>query len=155
VDELGDLATDPDAVRLAAWYHDAVYEGRSDDEERSACMAEVDLSALGVADGVVVEVARLIRMTVEHNPAPDDRNGAVLSDADLSSLAVSAEEYRRNSAAIRAEYAHVVDTDFGAVRARIIRSQLSSPALYRTPVARERWERAARVNLAAELESLT
>ncbi|HSA40866.1 MAG TPA: HD domain-containing protein, partial [Mycobacterium sp.] len=77
VEELADDATDPDAVRLAAWYHDAVYEGFPDDEERSAVKAETELSALDLPAALVAEVARLIRLTVRHDPAPDDRNGAV------------------------------------------------------------------------------
>lgn len=84
VEQLADHADDPDAVRLAAWYHDCVYEGLPDDEERSARRAEEDLSRLGVAPAMVDEVARLVRMTVTHDPAPGDHNGEVLSDADLA-----------------------------------------------------------------------
>ncbi len=155
IDDLEHLAEDPDAVRLAAWYHDAVFAGRSDDEELSAVMAERSLSALGLPAEFVAEVGRLIRMTVEHNPAADDSNGAVLSDADLAVLALPRADYQRNSVAVRAEYAHVPEADFRAARARIIRSLLAEPHLYRTVTARERWEQAARENLAAELESLS
>ena len=92
-------------MRLAAWYHDAVFEGRPDDEELSARMAEAELAALGAAAEFVAEVARLIRMTAAHNPAAGDRDGEVLSDADLASLAVPREQYRRNSADIRSSTA--------------------------------------------------
>ena len=48
VDELAAEATDPDLVRLAAWYHDAVYDTSAgppagvdlSNEERSARLAE-------------------------------------------------------------------------------------------------------------------
>jgi predicted metal-dependent HD superfamily phosphohydrolase len=155
VDELAPYAADADAVRLAAWYHDAVYDCRSDDEEQSARLAEADLLALGLPAALVAEVARLVRMTVEHDPAPDDTNGAVLSDADLATLAVPTADYLDNGAAIRAEYAHVPDGDFRAGRAPIIEALLAAPALYRTPVGRQRWEAAARANLTAELASLS
>jgi predicted metal-dependent HD superfamily phosphohydrolase len=154
LDDLDDLASDPDAVRLAAWYHDAVYAGRSDDEERSALMAEAALTALGLSPDFVAEVGRLIRMTVHHNPDPDDANGAVLSDADLAVLALPRAAYQRNSAAVRAEYPHVADADFRAGRARVIRQLLAAPHLFRTVTARARWEQAARENLAAELQTL-
>jgi predicted metal-dependent HD superfamily phosphohydrolase len=155
VDELASYATDTDAVRLAAWYHDAVYAGRSDDEERSARLAEADLAALGLSPELVAEVARLVRMTVTHDPAPDDRNGAVLSDADLATLASPRMEYMTNGDAVRAEYTRVSDREFAAGRAPMIEALLAAPALYRTPLARERWEQAARENLAAELAMLT
>jgi predicted metal-dependent HD superfamily phosphohydrolase len=155
VDELASYATDTDAVRLAAWYHDVVYEGRSDDEEQSARLAETDLTALGLSPGLVAEVARLVRMTVTHDPTPDDRNGATLSDADLVTLALPRTEYMANGEKIRVEFAHVPEDEFRAGRARIVEALLASPALYRTPLARERWEQAARSNLAAELATLT
>ncbi|MGW0162794.1 HD domain-containing protein [Mycobacterium sp. NPDC003323] len=153
-DELAGYAEDPDAVRLAAWYHDAVYAGAADDEENSALLAESELAALGVDAGLVGEVARLVRMTVEHDPAPDDRNGQVLSDADLAVLALAPDDYRSNTAKVRAEYGHVSEADFRAGRARIIAALLSAPSLYRTPDGRRLWEVAARRNLESELGTL-
>lgn len=101
VEGLAGRAEDADAVRLAAWYHDAVYQGRPDDEERSVLRAERGLAALGVAPELVDEVARLVRLTVHHDPAPGDRNGELLSDADLWTLALPPERYRRNTAGNR------------------------------------------------------
>jgi predicted metal-dependent HD superfamily phosphohydrolase len=155
VDELAAHATDPDAVRLAAWYHDAVYCGAPDDEERSARRAEAELTRLAVAPVLVAEVARLVRLTAAHDPSTGDRNGETLSDADLAILAAEPERYRRNTAAVRAEYAHVPDDVFRAGRARMISALLTAPALYRTPVGHRQWEQRARANLAAELRDLT
>jgi predicted metal-dependent HD superfamily phosphohydrolase len=155
VDQLADDADDVDAVRLAAWYHDAVYAGQPDDEENSARLAESDLTALGVAPAFVAEVARLVRLTVEHDPAAQDRNGQVLSDADLAVLGLPPQEYRDNTAKVRSEYGHVAEADFRAGRARVIRALLAGPSLYRTERGRRLWEDAARANLSAELRSLT
>lgn len=155
VEELADYAEDPDAVRLAAWYHDSVYNGLPDDEERSAQRAEQDLCRLGVAPGLLDEVARLVRMTVSHNPAPGDRNAEVLSDADLAALALPQEQYRHNTAAIRAEYAHVPDEVFRNGRTQVLVGLLEGPGVFRTPVGRQRWEEAAQRNLRAELVMLS
>jgi predicted metal-dependent HD superfamily phosphohydrolase len=154
VEEVADHAADPDAVRLAAWYHDSVYQGQPDDEERSAQRAEEDLAALGVAPSLVAEVARLVRLTTGHDPAGGDRNGEALCDADLAVLGTEPDRYRANTAAVRAEYAHVPDSDFHAGRARVVRELLAAPALFHTPLARSRWESRARANLADELRSL-
>lgn len=151
VEELAGDAEDPDAVRLAAWYHDAVYNGRPDDEELSAQLAEQDLSRLGVRPQLVDEVARLVRMTVTHDPAPGDRNGEVLSDADLAALAVPGETYRHNTAAIRAEYAHIPDEVFRKGRTQVLVRLLEGPGVFRTQAGRQRWEDAAQRNLRAEL----
>lgn len=154
IDELADDADDADVVRLAAWYHDAVYNGAPDDEELSARKAEAELAALGLPGQTVAEVARLIRMTVRHDPGPDDRNGAVLSDADLSALAVEPERYRANSAAIRQEYLHVPERVFQTARAAMIEVMLAARELFFTVTGRRRWEQSARDNLARELAGL-
>ncbi|WP_167096739.1 metal-dependent phosphohydrolase [Mycobacterium sp. DL592] len=155
VEELAALADDADAVRLAAWYHDSVYAGRPDDEELSARRAEGDLSGLGVEPQLVDEVARLIRMTVSHDPAPGDHNGEVLSDADLASLAVPRERYVANTAAIRAEYRHVSDEVFRKGRLQVLANLLGGPGVFRTEHARRHWEPLAQHNLRAELATLT
>lgn len=170
MDELAAHATEPDAVRLAAWYHDAVYTvsrqavsphaasaraGKPGNEESSALRAGAELAALGVPDHLVREVARLVRLTERHDPEPGDRNGEALSDADLAILGASPDIYTGVYApAIRAEYAHVPDDAFRAGRAPILRHLLSAPTLYRTPLGRRRWEAAARANLVAELRKL-
>src|SRR3954453_1292871 len=66
LDRLDELATngaefDPTPVMLAAWFHDAVYDGERDAEERSAAWAEHALATCAPAP-VVAEVARLVRL---------------------------------------------------------------------------------------------
>jgi predicted metal-dependent HD superfamily phosphohydrolase len=154
VDDLDGHAADPLACQLAAWYHDAVHEGLPDDEERSARQAERDLPGLGLAPARVAEVARLVRLTVDHDPAPDDRNGAVLCDADLAILAAAPDAYAAYTAAVRLEYQHVPDDAFRSGRATILQSLLDLPTLFRTPLGRTVWEAPARANLQAELREL-
>ena len=155
VEELSALAEDPDAVRLAAWYHDSVYAGLPDDEERSARRSEQELSGLGVAPALVDEVARLVRLTVNHDPAPGDCNGEVLSDADLSALAVSPEHYQSNSAAILEEYRHIPVDVLRKGRLQVLAALLGSPGVFRTEPGRRRWETAARDNMLAEMAQLS
>ncbi|MET0641598.1 MAG: metal-dependent phosphohydrolase, partial [Jiangellaceae bacterium] len=103
VDQLAGDAVDPDAVRLAAWFHDAVYTGRpdDDDERTSAALAASILPALGVEAGKVAEVVRLVELTATHEPVAADRNGAVLCDADLAVLGADPDAYATYAAAIR------------------------------------------------------
>ena len=151
VDELM-AADDParEAVLLAAWFHDAVYDGQGDAEERSARLAEESLGASPLA----LEVARLVRLTEQHRPADDDVAGQVLCDADLAILAAAPERYASYVAGVRAEYAHIPDADFEAGRASVLRDLLEKPTLFHTPAARDRWERAARANVRRELDEL-
>ncbi|MEU9002137.1 hypothetical protein [Streptomyces sp. NPDC048551] len=155
-DELAPHAADPSAVELAAWFHDAVYRpDRSENEERSAALAERALPELGIDPARTAEVARLVRLTVTHDPAPGDTNGEALCDADLAVLAGSPQRYAAYAAAVRAEYGFVPDEDFRAGRAAVLRQLLGLPRLFRTPYGGAHWEAPARRNLAAELDALT
>ncbi|MGD3109028.1 HD domain-containing protein [Streptomyces sp. YGL11-2] len=156
IDELADHAEDLPAVQLAAWFHDAVYRpDRSENEERSAALAERALPELGIDAPRTAEVARLVRLTVTHDPADGDRNGEVLCDADLAVLAGSPERYAAYAAAVRAEYAFVPDPAFRTGRAAVLRQLLALPRLFTTPHGRAHWEQPARHNLATELSLLT
>lgn len=156
VDTLQEYAADPDAVRLAAWFHDAVYlPDRSENEERSARLAERALPEAGVPDATAAEVARLVRLTVTHDPADDDRDGQVLCDADLAILASPPTAYAAYTAAVREEYHFVPNDAFRAGRADVLRQLLALPRLFRTPYGQEKWEATARYNLSAELEILS
>jgi predicted metal-dependent HD superfamily phosphohydrolase len=149
-------ATDPGAVRLAAWFHDAVYDPRRvDNEEASALLAELALPALTIAPDRVAEVARLVRLTASHDPAPGDRNGGLITDADLAVLAADPDAYWAYTRAIRREYGHVPEVAFTEGRAAVLRNLLELPVLFHTPALRHRWEDAARHNLTAELRTLT
>ncbi len=155
VDLLADVATDVNAVRLAAWFHDSVYDPHaSDNEERSAALAEHELAALRTPRQVVDEVARLVRLTAGHDPAAGDLNGAVLCDADLGVLGRSPEGYAAYAGAVRQEYAFVDDATFRSGRSVILRSLLDQPSIFRTTEATAWWEANARRNLTHELTTL-
>jgi predicted metal-dependent HD superfamily phosphohydrolase len=155
VDLLAAEADRPDAVRLAAWFHDAVYDPTAaDNEERSAQLAETSLTRLRLAPDLVAEVARLVRLTATHDVGPDDANGAVLCDADLAVLASDDLRYSSYVEGVRREYAHVDDAAFAVGRAQVLSTLLDRPALFRTSHGRSVWEKPARANVTAELGRL-
>lgn len=164
VDELAaadERPLDLDATRLAAFFHDAVYrtgapeqarpDAQPSNEEASARWAE---RALAHDPRLAARVAALVRATTTHEAAPGDAEADVLLDADLAILAAPPERYARYVAGVRAEYAWVPEPDFRAGRAQVLRDLASRERIFRTAYARARWEDAARVNLAAELDDL-
>ncbi len=155
VEDLAAEAADPTAVRLAAWFHDAVYEpARDDNEAASAELARVLLGGTGFAPGLVTEVGRLVLLTAGHRPEPGDRNGAVLCDADLAILGADPGDYDAYAREVRQEYAHVPAPAFAAGRAAVLRGLLEQRPLFRTTTGAARWESAARANLTRELTAL-
>lgn len=152
LDRLAEPGQPSRTVRLAAWFHDAVYHGiAGEDEEESARLAEERLGRAGLPDGEAEEVARLVRMTADHRPEPGDDAAALLSDADLSILGSGPREYARYLAAVRKDFAHIGDADFAAGRAAVVRQLLAQEPLFHTGRGRSLWEDAARRNLAGEL----
>ncbi|WP_329065145.1 HD domain-containing protein [Streptomyces sp. NBC_01429] len=156
VDTLAGYADAPDLVRLAAWFHDAVHRpDRSENEERSARLAERALTEAGLSEDRTAEVARLVRLTASHSTAPDDRDGAVLCDADLAILATGPAAYAAYAAAVRAEYGFLPDETFRAGRADVLERLLALPGLFRTQYGVREWEARARGNVTEELRTLT
>jgi predicted metal-dependent HD superfamily phosphohydrolase len=156
LDAIGRLAEsgiefDREALELAAWFQDAIYEiGRDDNEDRSAELARELLTSSSIRD----EVARLVLVTKTHKMANDDVNGAVLCDADLSVLGSDALRYRTYAAAVREEYTDVPDEVFKPARAQVLSSLLDGP-LFHTAAGRERGEQLARRNIEDEIGALT
>jgi Uncharacterized protein conserved in bacteria len=156
IDRLEPHAEDIEAVRLAAWFHDAIYDPtRADNEERSAALAQAELGAIGLPGPQLHEVVRLVRLTRDHDPSSGDRNGELLCDADLSIFGADPDRYAAYAAGVRAEYDHVDDVAFSAARAKVLETLLARPVLFRTAAARESWEETARHNLTQELSALT
>jgi len=144
------MAFDRTAVVLAAWFHDGVYDGERDAEERSAVWAEETLANV-LDPELVAEVARLVRLTETHQPADEDRNGGALCDADLAILAAGPERYAAYTSAVRREYADLSDDVFHRGRGQLLAGLAEMGHLFHTPYAREHWEEAARLNIAREL----
>lgn len=155
---IDELSPPPDslvALRLAAWFHDAIYApGRSDNETRSAFLAKETLEIVGASPDLRSEVARLVTLTATHEVAAEDKAGAVLCDADLGILASSEGDYAAYRAAIREEYSLIPDEVFQPARARILRAFLERESIFATSTARESWESLARENITREIREL-
>jgi predicted metal-dependent HD superfamily phosphohydrolase len=143
-----------DLVEAALWFHDAVYDSRSaDNEPRSAELARRALEALGVPAKTAAKVASLVLLT-RHREHPADTEGRLLCDIDLAILGQSEDDFDRYDQAIRLEYAWVPDTIYRRERATVLRGLLEREPLYATPYFRERFERPARANLRRALARL-
>lgn len=143
---------DMGAVRLAALWHDAVYDPtRSDNEAVSAQLAVDAAITLGWPVQRAESVRRLVLATAGHRPVAADE--AVLVDADLAILGAEPKDYAAYVQGVRAEYAHVPDDQWRVGRAAVLQQFIDAPMLFHTEVLqRERGAR-ARANLAAEMAS--
>lgn len=158
------LGSTPLALILAAWFHDAVYEGApGEDERRSEQLASASLEPLvaaGLLSGHELQMVRLlVRATATHElpestdlPAgykPEDIE--LFLDADMAILASEPARYRRYLRGVRSEYSHCDDEAFRTGRTTFLRSTLRRERIFLSEEALKLWEEPARTNLHAEL----
>ena len=154
----------PLALVLAAWFHDAVYEGApGEDERRSEQLASASLEPLvtaGLLTGHELQmVSLLVRATATHElpesadlPAgyePEDIQ--FFLDADMAILAADSARYRRYLRGVRSEYSHFDDEAFRAGRTTFLRSILGRKCVFLSEEGLQLWEEPAQTNLQAEL----
>jgi predicted metal-dependent HD superfamily phosphohydrolase len=149
VESLRAYAQNLNAVKMATWLHDVIYDSKaSDNEERSADYVERLCEMCSIPGSNLV--ATLIRKTKTHD-AGDDVDAKVLIDADLAILGASESVYSDYCEKIRQEYAWVSEPDYRQGRQRVLQSFLNRPTIYHFL---SNLEAPARRNLAAEIEHL-
>lgn len=155
VDALREEAENPDAVEMALWFHDAVYDTRKkDNEERSAELAYVVLDVGGFPSDFIACVVDLIMVTT-HAAPPTGADESVLIDCDLAILGASPSAFDEYERRIRREYDWVQDMAFAAARASFIENVLARPTIFATQAMRLQCEPYARANLRRSLDKLT
>ena len=154
----------PLAPILAAWFHDAVYEGApGEDERRSEQLASASLEPLvtaGLLTGHELQmVSLLVRATATHElpESADLPAGYELEDiqffldADMAILAADSAHYRRYLRGVRSEYSHFDDEAFRTGRTTFLRSTLRRERIFLSKEGLQLWDEPARDNLRTEL----
>ncbi|HEX5006315.1 MAG TPA: hypothetical protein VFV70_04335 [Hyphomonadaceae bacterium] len=144
------------APRLAIWWHDAIYDPRTrDNEERSAELAREHLTRLGAPAALIQTTANLILMTKNHWSGPSAGDGDYFLDADIAILGAPPQVYDRYAADVRHEYAWALDPAWRAGRSAFLRAAVARPRLYRTDAFETAYAQQARINMHTELVSLS
>ncbi|HXH03481.1 MAG TPA: hypothetical protein VNN09_09190 [Candidatus Competibacteraceae bacterium] len=152
-DEVRDRLHQPDAVELALWFHDAVYDPRADDNEaRSAALALACLDE--EADPALRDRVRELILATRHCVPPRDHDQRYLCDIDLCSFARPWALFLRDTRALRAEKAFVPDAEFYPRRLRMLETLLARPHFFHTSAFRWRFEAAVRANLQRAVAAL-
>lgn len=145
VDEVASLLADADAVELALWFHDAVYEqGAATNERRSA---ELFLErSRGARPGFRRRVCSLILATL-HAEAMRCHDRRFIVDIDLAGFGAPWDEFMRKGALIRAESPDQTDAEFYAKQVPFLQRLQQRPSIFATDYFRDRYEATAQDNL--------
>ena len=152
LEQVTSQATNITALRLAVWFHDAIYDPRgNDNEEQSARLALKCLEQSASEQKQLVSNLILATKTHIANNIPD---AALLLDIDLSILGKPMARFAEYEAGIRAEYSFVPFPLYAEKRAAILRKFLSRQKIFTTASFFNRFEIEARRNLAKSIAAL-
>jgi predicted metal-dependent HD superfamily phosphohydrolase len=152
-DELAPLLQDPDAVEMALWFHDAIYDvGTTTNERRSAEMFLAHSS--GASFGFRHRVCSLI-MATRHAHRVHGNDRSYMVDIDLSGFGAPWDVFMANGARLREESAAVSDAQYHAGQVFFLSRLQRRPQFFATEYFRDRYEAVARENLRRVLDELT
>ncbi|MFO1392209.1 MAG: TIR domain-containing protein [Steroidobacteraceae bacterium] len=155
--EQADLAAaelpNADALRLAIWFHDVVYEPAATDNEARSAEQFRALAAAFLPDALIEDVARLVLVT-RYGETPGRDDEAYMHDIDYSSFGLPWDEFLQDSLAVRAERPDLADAEFAGPHSRFLEDLLGRDTLYCTQFFRSRYEGVARANIARYLQMI-
>ena len=141
------LPNDPEAVEMAIWFHDAVYDPKSSNNEICSAKFALNILRLGeLHDAFNMKVSVLIMYT-RHLRPPRDIDAQVLVDIDLSSLGKPWQCFIIDSPRVREEDSHIPDKYFRIGLGMFFPKLLMRPTVYLTQYFHRKYEAQARENL--------
>jgi predicted metal-dependent HD superfamily phosphohydrolase len=148
--------SDQETVRLAVWFHDAIYEPRKQTSEtESAALAVESLLALNFPVAKIKRVEKMILATQKHMAKGLDDDGRLFLDFDLSILSAAPAIYKKYAQAIRREYSFVPEALYREKRREILQRLLQREKIFFTNKVKKLTESAARANIANEIKELS
>lgn len=155
IDRVEDRFSEPVRARLAAWFHDIVYNTRGFSNERdSADIARRELTQMSAGTGLIDRVSNLIIVTADHQGGGADRDDSLFLDIDFSILGAQPEAYDHYANAIRQEYSWATRLLYRQGRRKFLKSAAAQPRTFLTDDYETRLGEQARANMRRELIEL-
>ncbi len=145
---------DWNTILFTLFYHDVIYNAlKSDNEERSAELAEKRMKQLGIPLELIERCKEQILATKSHVKSENDDTN-YFTDADLSVLGQNWEIYSAYFKNVRQEYAIYPDLVYNPGRKNVLLNFLAMDRIFKTDYFFEKYEKPARENLRKEAELL-
>jgi predicted metal-dependent HD superfamily phosphohydrolase len=143
-----------DVILFSLYYHDVIYNPlKSDNEEKSADLAEKCMKRLFVSD-ILIQACKAQILATKSHQFSSDSDTNYFTDADLSILGQSSENYSAYFKNVRKEYAIYPDLVYKPGRKKVLLHFLEMDKIYKTDFFFGKFEEPARQNLRKELELL-
>lgn len=145
---------DWDIVLFSLYYHDIIYSiTKSDNEEKSAQLAELRLKQISVSTDKIERCKQCILATQNHNQSIDNDINYFI-DADLSILGQDWDVYSSYYGRIRKEYSLYPDSLYHTGRKKVLMHFLAMDRIFKTDFFYNKYEKQAKKNLLKELARL-
>ena len=153
-DHCKSLARNPDALEIAVWFHDAIFEpGRPDNEALSARLYQ-ELSAGIHSNEMRQLIDRLIMATLHDGSSLGDADASYMVDIDLSSFGLDWEAFLVDSQNLREENPDLSDTEYYRKLQKFHSSLLARPRFFFSDFFYQRYEQQARDNVSRYLKQV-
>lgn len=145
---------DWNTILFTLFYHDIIYNPvKSDNEEKSADLAEKRMRQLSVPVAMIELCRKQILATKSHIISPESDTN-YFTDADLSILGQAWEDYRNYYKNVRKEYAVYPDLLYNPGRKKVLQHFLGMERIFKTEFFYEKFELQAKLNLQDEYNAL-
>lgn len=143
-----------DIILFTLYYHDIIYNPlKSDNEEKSAELAEKHLKQISVSSDKIELCKKQILATKSHLKSTDSDTN-YFTDADLSVLGQDWEIYSLYYKNVRKEYSIYPDFMYNSGRKKVLTHFLTMGRIFKTDFFYDKFEMRAKRNLAHELSIL-
>jgi predicted metal-dependent HD superfamily phosphohydrolase len=154
LDLASDGMEDADAVEMAIWFHDLVFDAQAQDNELKSARRFVELADDSMDADFKSRVFELIMATAPPR-TPKTTDQEFMLDIDLSSFGLPWDDMLRDSIAVRKESATLSDADFFPGQRAFLESLVNREHFYFTDYFRSRIEESARSNINRYLKNLS
>jgi predicted metal-dependent HD superfamily phosphohydrolase len=148
------LLADWEMVQFSVFYHDIIYNTHQNDNElNSALFAKNNMQKLAIDDSKIGAVFNQILATQSHQNT-NDNDTNYFTDADLSILGESWENYLVYSQQIRAEYIQYANEVYVPGRIKVLTHFWEMERIFKTSYFYNLYETKAKQNLENEIKLL-
>jgi predicted metal-dependent HD superfamily phosphohydrolase len=144
---------DRDAVEIAIWFHDLIFEPNADDNELQSARRFVELANDSMTAEFKTRVYDLVMATAPPR-MPKTTDQKFMLDIDLSSFGLPWDDMLRDSIAVRQESPQLSDADFFPGQRAFLESLVKREHFYFTEFFRSRIEETARSNINRYLKNM-
>lgn len=153
VDRIPDDYAHKDAVELAIWFHDVIYQIADPDNERNSADWFATQARDDLPDALIEQVYEMI-MATKHCETPSTSESAYVVDIDLSSFGLPHDEFIADSRLVRAESTHLSDSEFYRGQREFLNKLLKRERIFVTDIFNDSFEERARENIRITLDTI-